>query len=109
MRAFVVRPFGVKQGIDFDAVDRELIAPVLARLSMVGATSADIVQYGNMRSDMFQLLITADVVIADVSIHNAGVFYALGIRHALRPGCSVLIRANVDAFAFDLPSDRYLV
>ena len=34
--------------------------------------------------DMFQLLLTADLVVADISIHNANVFYELGMRHALR-------------------------
>ena len=35
---------------------------------------------------MFRLLVTADLVIADVSIHNPNVFYELGIRHGCGRG-----------------------
>jgi hypothetical protein len=47
-------------------------------------------------------------VIADVSIHNANVFYELGIRHGLRPNATFLLRANIDTYPFDLQTDRYL-
>ena len=50
----------------------------------------------------------ADVVVADVSIHNANVFYELGIRHAVRNRATVLIRARVDEVPFDLRGERYL-
>ena len=36
-------------------------------------------------------MITADVMVADVSGGNANVMYELGIRHALRRGATVLI------------------
>ena len=102
MRAFIVRPFGIKQEIDFDAVERLLIAPALDDLGITGRTTTDIVEQGNIREDMFQRLLTSDLVIADLSIHNANVFYELGIRHALRDKRTFLLRANVDAVPFDL-------
>jgi hypothetical protein len=75
LRAFIVRPFGVKSDVDFDAVERLLIDPVLDRLGITGRTTGEIVSQGNIREDMFRLLLTADLVIADMSIHNANVFY----------------------------------
>ena len=52
----------------------------------------------------------ADLVIADVSIHNANVFYELGIRHALRPRHTFMIRsATTHKYPFDLQTDRYLL
>ena len=98
MRVFVVRPFGEKEGIDFERVDKELIQPALARLvaqglQVSGGTTAEINRAGNIREDMFRLLVVADLVIADVSIHNANVFYELGIRHALRPRHTFTIRS----------------
>lgn len=57
---------------------------------------------------MFRELVTADIVIADISIHNANVFYELGIRHGLRPNATFLLRADVDKVPFDLQTDRYL-
>ena len=115
MRAFIVRPFGVKEDIDFDRVERELIQPALGRLralghDVTGGTTGEITRAGNIREDMFRLLVIADLVIADVSIHNANAFYELGIRHALRPGCTLMIRSETPhAYPFDLQTDRYLI
>ena len=109
MRAFIVRPFGIKNQIDFDAVERLLIAPALKAAGAEGGTTIDIVQAGNIRVDMFRRLLTADLVIADLSIHNANVFYELGIRHALRNYGTFMLRCDADQFPFDLQTDRYFV
>ena len=116
MRAFIVRPFGTKSGIDFDAVEKTLIGPALEQLDIGGRTTAEIMGPGNIREDMFQLLLTADLVIADITLHNANVYYELGIRHALRDRVTVLLRGAAageggpksDAVPFDLLTDRYL-
>ena len=113
-RAFIVRPFGTQQGIDFNHVSDRLISPVLRRLNIVGGTTEVIAWAGNIRVDMFERLALADIVIADISIHNANVFYELGIRHSLRPRTTILIRARATArpeateVPFDLKTDRYL-
>jgi hypothetical protein len=115
MRAFIVRPFDVKEGIDFERVEKELIQPALARLStmgfpVTGGTTGEISRQGNIREDMFRALVVADLVIADVSIHNANAFYELGIRHALRPRATFLIRSkSPHAYPFDLQTDRYFL
>ena len=109
MRAFIVRPFGVTSDVDFDAVERLLIDPVLDRIGIAGRTTGDIVSQGSIREDMLRSLLTADLVIADLSIHNANVFYELGMRHALREKHTFLILAPVDNVPFDLFTERYLV
>ena len=107
MRAFIIRPFNTKQGIDFNDVEATLIGPALEQLRITGRTTIDILKQGNIRLDMFQRLLTADLVVADLSIHNANVFYELGIRHALRDKRTFLLRARIDEFPFDLQTDRY--
>jgi len=107
-RAFIIRPFGAKGGVDFDHVDEALIQPALRQIGIAGSTTTEIVEQGNIREDMFRLLVCADLVIADISIHNANVFYELGIRHGMRPNATFLLRANVDEYPFDLRTDRYL-
>ncbi|HSP98545.1 MAG TPA: tetratricopeptide repeat-containing protein [Candidatus Dormibacteraeota bacterium] len=115
MRAFIVRPFGQKEGIDFDRVERELIQPALRRLrdlgvDVSGGTTGEISRAGNIREDMFRLLVIADLVIADVSVHNANAFYELGIRHALRPRHTFMIRSETPhKYPFDLQTDRYFL
>ena len=108
-RVFIVRPFNVKEGVNFEAVDAFLIQPALKAAGEEGATTTNIAHAGNIREDMFRLLVTADLVIADVSIHNANVFYELGVRHGLRPRGTLLIRAAVQEYPFDLQTDRFLL
>ncbi len=114
-RVFVIRPFGIKPDsagklIDFNRVHDGLITPALGTFGIAGGTTGDIVEPGNIREDMFKLLVEADLVIADLTIHNANVFYELGIRHALRKKRSILIKGKpvADGPVFDLLTDRYL-
>jgi hypothetical protein len=114
MRAFIIRPFGQKPDlkgneIDFNEVARVLISPALDEIKAEGRETLDIVEAGNIRVDMFRRLLTADLVVADLSIHNANVFYELGIRHALRGAGTFMLRCEGDAFPFDLQTDRYFV
>jgi tetratricopeptide (TPR) repeat protein len=111
--AFIIRPFGTKKGIDFNKVEDELIDPALKALDLSGRTTGDSLKQGNIRTDMFQRLLMADVVIVDISIGNANVYYELGIRHALRNKRTYLIRCSSavlppDEVPFDLRTDRYL-
>ena len=113
---FIVTPFGLKNGIDFSRVEQELIQPALKAVGFTGGTTGEIIKQGNIRTDMFQKLLVADLVIADISIHNANAFYELGARHAFREKRTVLIRcgkeslppeAKLDEVPFDLKTDRY--
>ena len=111
--AFIIRPFGIKKGIDFDNVESQLIDPALTALSIEGRTTGDSLRQGNIRTEMFQRLLTADVIIVDISIGNPNVFYELGIRHALRNKRTFMIRCAgkelpPDEVPFDLKTDRYL-
>lgn len=114
-RVFVIRPFGTKtdasgKALDFERVQKELLDPVLAALDLQGATTGEIIDAGNIRDDMFSLILEADLAICDITIHNANVFYELGIRHALRKRHTILIKGIgvADGTPFDLLTDRYL-
>ena len=115
-QVFIVTPFGTKRGIDFLRVEKELIQPAIKAVGFFGGTTGEIIKAGNIRTDMFQKLLVADLVIADISIHNANAFYELGARHAFREKRTFLIRcskeslpaeAQLDEVPFDLKTDRY--
>ncbi len=118
LNVFIVRPFGTKNGIDFDRVEKDLLRPAMEQAGLTGGTTGEFIQQGNIRTDMFEQLLIADLVIADISIHNANVFYELGIRHALRDKRTFLIKSRADKVnenvskeidvPFDLKTDRYL-
>jgi hypothetical protein len=59
---------------------------------------------------MFSLIIEADLIICDITYHNANVFYELGIRHALRKKRTLLIKGSpvADSTPFDILTDRYV-
>ena len=118
LNVFIVRPFGTKNGIDFNRVEKDLIRPAMEQAGLTGGTTGEFIQQGNIRTDMFEQLLIADLVIADISVHNANVFYELGIRHALRDKRTFLIKSKEDKLnenapkemdvPFDLKTDRYL-
>ena len=51
---------------------------------------------------MYQQILTADVVVADVSTANCNAFYELGVRHALRPSTTIIISEDKFKFPFDI-------
>ncbi len=115
MDCFVIRGFGRKkdsagQEIDFDAVEKALIAPAMEASGLTGGTTITVMDAGSIHDDMFRLILKADIVVCDITVHNANVFYELGVRHALRRQHTVLIRGDktADGTPFDIAGMRYL-
>jgi hypothetical protein len=60
------------------------------------------VHSGNINVPMYERLLKADVVVADVSTYNCDAFYELGVPRALRPYTTIIISEDVLTFPFDL-------
>jgi tetratricopeptide (TPR) repeat protein len=104
-------PFGTKpaadgSSIDFNRVYAELIQPALVQAGLEPFRADQEVRAGDIRTDMFQELLLADLVLADLTIDNPNVWYELGVRHALRARGVVLISGGRVTTAFDLYTDR---
>lgn len=108
LHVFVVMPFGVKEGIDFNRVYGEYIKPALEAEGFEVFRADEEVRAGDIRTDMFQELLIADLVVADLSIDNPNVWYELGVRHGLRARGIVLISIKRDKNPFDIYTDRKL-
>jgi len=113
LHAFIAMPFGTKEGpdgqkIDFNRVYAEYIEPALfaAGLEILRADKEE--RAGDIRTDMFQELLIADLVVADLSLPNPNVWYELGVRHALRARGVVIVCGGQVTTAFDLYTDRKL-
>lgn len=104
--AFVAMPFGTKDEIDFNAVFRDLIKPALESAGFEVFRADEEMRAGNIRTDMFQELLLADLVVADLSIDNPNVWYELGVRHALRKRGVVQITSRRDQTPFDVLTER---
>jgi tetratricopeptide (TPR) repeat protein len=105
--AFVVMPFGIKKGFDgttinFNAIYQDLIKPALVTAGFEPFRADEETTTGDILTDMFQELLLADLVIADLSIDNANVFYELGIRHAFKKRGIVHIQSGRAYMPFDI-------
>ena len=110
MRAFVVRPFGVKNGIDFDLVGRDLILPALQTLDISGITTFGAAEPGGLtRPDFYELLITSDLVVVDVSVGTPDFFYTVGLAQGLRDKRTVFLSASTAERSFGLQSERCFI
>ena len=105
--AFVVMPFGKKSGrdgqiIDFNCIYQDLIKPALITAGFEPFRADEESVSGDILTDMFQELLLADLVVADLSIDNANAFYELGVRHALRKRGVVHIQSGRAYMPFDV-------
>ena len=125
-RVFVVMPFGEKEvpkkpradvsgafagnedalKVDFTAVYKELFKPALEAAGLQPFRADDEEAAGDILKDMFAELVTADFVLADISILNANVFYELGIRHMVGPRGVICLHAGWADRPFDVAPQR---
>jgi tetratricopeptide (TPR) repeat protein len=106
-------PFGQKCGpdgvlIDFNRVYHELLKPALEQAGLTAFRADEEQRAGDIRVDMFQELLIADLVVVDITIDNPNVWYELGVRHALRARGVVLVSGGQASKAFDIYTDRKL-
>lgn len=111
--AFVAMPYGTKPGhdgkpVDFDRVYAELIRPALEDAGCEVFRADEESRAGDIRADMFQELLVADLVVADLTLDNPNVWYELGVRHALRARGVVLVQGPRPNQPFDIYTDRKL-
>ena len=111
--AFVVMPFGKKKGpdegwIDFNSIYHDLIKPALMEAGFEPFRADEETVSGDILTDMFQELLLADLVIADLSIDNANVkFTLLSTLESLRLSESLnfrpeYVKAGIDVLQSEL-------
>lgn len=107
-RCFVVMGFGVKtdfatgRKLDLDKSYRNMIKPVVEAKGIECVRADEIRHSGSIDVPMYEQLLTADVVVADLSTANPNALYELGIRHALRPHTTIVVSENKLPYPFDL-------
>ena len=105
---FVVMGFGKKtdyesgRTLDLDATYEAIISPAVESNSLRCVRANEILHSGVIDARMFEMLLRADLVIADISTGNINAVYELGVRHALRPQSTIIMKEKVGRLYFDL-------
>ena len=107
-RCFVVMGFGKKtdfetgRTLDLDKSYRNMIKPAVEAAGLECIRADEIVHAGLIDAPLYELLLKADLVIADLSTSNKNALYELGIRHALRPSGTLIISEDGARGFFDV-------
>ncbi len=88
--------------LDLDATFEAIIKPASEANDLRVIRGDEIMHSGIIDSHMYDMLLRADLVIADISTGNANAVYELGVRHALRPHSTIVMKDNKGRFYFDL-------
>jgi hypothetical protein len=105
---FVVMGFGKKTDfqtgrvLDLNKSYQYMIKPAAEEAGLECIRADEIVHSGTIDVPMYRQLLTADVVIADLSTSNPNAFYELGVRHALRPYTTIIIAESKLIYPFDV-------
>lgn len=107
---FVIQGFGKKtdfasgRTLDLDAsyeVIKEAVEAVPG-MDFNCIRADEIVQTGHIEKVMYEYLLKADLVIADLSTSNVNAFYELGVRCGLRPCSTIVVAESKISFPFDI-------
>jgi hypothetical protein len=88
--------------LDLDKTYRIIIKKAVEDAGLECIRADDVIHAGTIDKPMYELLLEADIVIADLSTSNANAIYELGVRHALRPHTTIVIAEKQFKFPFDL-------
>lgn len=105
---FVIMGFGKKTDyesgriLDLDASYEAIIQPAVEAAGLLCLRADKIMHSGLIDLPMYEMLLRADLVIADISTGNVNAVYELGVRHALRPRSTIIMKEAAGKLSFDL-------
>lgn len=107
---FVAMGFGEKTDyqakkqrvLNLDRTFLDIIEPAVTDSGLRCIRADRIIHSSVIDKPMYEQLLDADVVIADLSTSNANAIYELGVRHALRPYATIVMAEKGFKFPFDL-------
>jgi hypothetical protein len=107
---FVIMGFGEKTDfqsnpqrvLNLNRTYEDIIKPVVEEAGHTCVRADEIIHSTVIDKPMYDNLLSADLVIADLSTANVNAVYELGVRHALRPQRTIVLAENNFSFPFDL-------
>lgn len=105
---FVVMGFGEKTDyktsrvLDLNKTYKHIIKKAVEDAGLLCVRADEIPHAGTIDAPMYEQLLDADLVVADLSTSNLNAAYELGIRHALKPSTTIIIAEDQFSSPFDL-------
>ena len=107
---FVIMGFGEKTDfqsnpqrvLNLNRTYEDIIKPVVKEAGHICVRADEIIHSTVIDKPMYDNLLSADLVIEDLSTANVNAVYELGVRHALRPQRTIVLAENNFSFPFDL-------
>jgi hypothetical protein len=105
---FVIIGFGIKtdfetgRRLNLDRTFENIIKPVFDDLDILCYRASDLEQSGVIDKKMYENILKADFVVADISTLNPNAIYELGVRHALKPNTTIVIAEDKLKIPFDI-------
>lgn len=105
---FVVMGFGKKtdfetgRTLDLNATYSEIIKPAATTAGLRCIRADEVMHSGHIDLPMYEMLLRAELVIADISTGNPNALYELGVRHALKPSSTIVMKESKGKLHFDL-------
>jgi hypothetical protein len=107
---FVVMGFGEKTDfqanpqrvLNLNRTFEDIIEPAVTESGLECIRADKIIHSKLIDQPMYENLLEADLVIADLSTSNANALYELGVRHGLRPRSTIVMAEQNFTFPFDL-------
>src|SRR5581483_5686054 len=91
-RCFVIMPFHPKLNVVYKTIHN---AVEDSSLDFICKRAADIQGGGNIMQNVLEGIGRSEIVIADLTMHNANVFYELGVAHMVKEVEKVIILIEV--------------
>lgn len=105
---FFISPIGdknSKERIRSDNLKKLLIIPAIEEFNYKCIRADELAQSGRIDTQVIDLVIKSDLVIADLSDHNPNVFYELAVRHAFQKPVILIIEEGQN-IPFDVKTHR---
>ncbi|MBY5904161.1 DUF4071 domain-containing protein [Rhizobium leguminosarum] len=107
LKCFVVMGFGEKTDpgtgrlLNLDATYRYIIKPAAQTVGYDCVRADEVLHSGVIDIPMYEMLMDADLVVADVSTSNLNAMFELGVRYALKPRSTIVIAESKFNNPFD--------
>jgi hypothetical protein len=103
---FVIQGFGEKQDFTTGRVfnldaSYDVIKEAVEDAGFTCVRADEIKHAGAIDVPMYEQILNADLVIADLSTYNVNAAYELGVRHALRPRTTIIVAETGFKYPFD--------